>query len=1139
MDLTSPSSRPDLGSRAGNAEPNVRGFRISFGILVAGVLCCLLVRLFQPNASLVVALLAAISFSVVTSLGRQSLPGLAAGAILLVLSLNLALLASTLLFVGCLAGAIIGGSIIRRSDQKTLQLDCTTDVGLLVISALLASIPVALAASTALVSAEITVREYAQVFITWWLMGVLGILVIAPLILTSRDRQSDGPTTKKSSLTWIGMSICLLLATGFGLTDGMPRFLAMTASLPLVAIAATRYGPRGAAFSNLFSTALVFTLPQIADGTDFLFAAIAFLIVMTMTALWLGAVTAERDTALERLAADIAMRIAAEANRKAAENEKLLAETALAADRARFEALLEHSYDTFAVMTPDGETAFVSDAITRLTGRSQSMLLGRSVFEHVHPDDVPLVRMAFTDCLAHPNLPIKAEFRISTTDGAWVWLEAVGVNHRDNPAVGGLVVNIRDISERRDAEAKLSKTRELLEVTGHLARIGGWEYVIRENRLIWSDQTFRIHELSEIAGTPTIDSAIEFYAPEARPLMRAAVDRGLQLGEGWNLVLPFVTARGRHIWVNAIGQVELRAGRPHRLYGTFQDVTQRVEAELAIARSEARYKSLFEFAPVAIWEDDLSAIDKWFAELRSSGVSDLAGHLVRNPALIDEAIRMIKVRDVNQAAVFMNRAANKADLINNMHRLFTSQTRVTFVSELDALWRGERNLRLETKAQRLSGEQADVVLHIQLSEVGGQPDFSRVVILAIDVTEQKSLENEHRQSQKLNAVGRLAGGIAHDFNNLLTVINGFAEIIVADSPPGARVRDLAGHIKDAGGRAAALTRQLLAFSRKQPASTELVDLSALVTALQPLLATLTGDTIQLKTNLDSVLPILADRTQIESVILNLAVNGRDAMPRGGTLTIETRNSFEPTQAPSEPSLNRLVVLTVSDTGTGISEEIQPHLFEPFFTTKELGKGTGLGLSTVYGVVTTAGGQIRYETASGVGTTFYVSFPAAKLSSESVSAGLHRQLSPVKGPSLDENTATRGERLQSPVFILLVEDQPEIRTLASRILKDARFQVTEAENGVVALEKLKTIPRGSLVLVTDVMMPRMNGCELAEKVRALRPGVPVLYVSGYAPETILPSTIRPDEAFLSKPFSPLQMIQAVRSILTHVRPECSD
>jgi PAS domain S-box-containing protein len=1069
---------------------------------------------------------AGVAVAAVARFGWRAAPGLVAGVFAVKLGTGYAFPVVIVVTVASLTGAALGGWLIRRNARDRLPLNRITDVGVLAVAAVIGSAPAAVVGPLALWAGGLLTGDVWRAAVIWWLGDAAGVLLLAPILLGPAKRRRAEPPRQprvEAVVVWGGLAVSAAVAAGFTLAPGVLRFPATTACLPLLAIAAVRFGPRGAALANLVTAAVVVGIVAFGGKPEFNLVLVAFLGVSSVTALSLGAVTAERDAALARLAADIDARVAAESARVTAEVNKTVAEAALAADRALFAALLEHSQDAIVVVDADGRTAFASDAVTRLTGRTPAELVGASAFEYVHPDDLALARLAFADCLAHPTLATRAEFRVRTADGRWVWLEALGTNHLGNPAVAGVVLNVRDVTERRETDNRLRKARELLESTGRLARIGGWEYVIPEDRLVWSEQTYRIHGVTPVAYTPTVADAIDFYAPEARPVIRAAVERGMTTGEPWNLTLPFVTDAGRPLWVNAIGQVEFRDGRPYRLFGTFQDVTERVESERAVERSESRYQNLFESAPVAIWEEDLTAVAEWFAGLRASGVTDLAAHFAAHPTLAAAVMRMIRVCDVNRAAVVMNRAADKAELLTGWHRLFTTETLAAFATELVALWNGQRTLMLETRAARLNGEPIDVVLHMRVPEVAGQPDFTRVVLIALDVTDQKRLEDQFRQSQKLEAVGRLAGGIAHDFNNLLTVINGFTELLLAEAEAGPTVRDLAGHIRDAGGRAADLTRQLLAFSRKQPPTACPVDLAAVVTGLRPLLTSLVGDEVRLVTRLAPVPPVLADKGQLESVVMNLAVNARDAMPKGGTLTVETR--LTETGRGGDLPPGRWVVLSVADTGTGIPAEVRPHLFEPFFTTKEVGKGTGLGLPTVYGIVTTAGGHVRYDTAPDCGTTFRVYLPAA--SDERGQRTEDRGQKSEEEPNLSSVLCPLSSDCPR---VLLVEDQPAVRALAAQILAGEGFAVTEAEDGPDALAKLSALPSPPDVLVTDLQMPRMNGRELADRVRALRPGVRVLFVSGFAPEEILPASTGANEAFLPKPFGSDELVAAVRGLV---------
>ena len=413
-----------------------------------------------------------------------------------------------------------------------------------------------------------------------------------------------------------------------------------------------------------------------------------------------------------------------------------------------------------------------------------------------------------------------------------------------------------------------------------------------------------------------------------------------------------------------------------------------------------------------------------------------------------------------------------------------------------------------------------------------------MVVIILDVTEQKRLEEQYRQSQKLEAIGRLAGGIAHDFNNLLTVINGFAELILANAGAGGEVHDLAAHIRDAGGRAADLTRQLLAFSRKHPAPAGPIDVVAVIGGLCPLLAPLLGSAIRLNTRLNPVPAARIDKGQFEQVVMNLVVNARDAMPSGGMLTLATEVIDVGHHDASNLPVGRWIMISVADTGTGIREDVQPHLFEPFFTTKELGQGTGLGLSTVYGIVTTAGGHLRYETAVGQGTTFRVHLPPAEdCSRETIALPQPETKGPVDTPS--RGTGLESFRIKSDsstplgrsLRVLLVEDVLAVRSFILQILHSVGFLVTDAASGEDALEKLAALPESPDLLITDIQMPGMDGRELASYVRAMRPGIRVLFMSGFASKAIQSAELDgTQEAFLAKPFEADELIRAISMLI---------
>ena len=384
-------------------------------------------------------------------------------------------------------------------------------------------------------------------------------------------------------------------------------------------------------------------------------------------------------------------------------------------------------------------------------------------------------------------------------------------------------------------------------------------------------------------------------------------------------------------------------------------------------------------------------------------------------------------------------------------------------------------------------------------------------------------EKQFRQSQKMEAVGRLAGGIAHDFNNLLTVIMGYSQVLLTELGPQHPLRGKIEETLKAGERAATLIRQLLTFSSKQSLDPKVLSLNTAVTSLENLLRRLIGEDIQLVSQLDQTNGRLrADQAQLEQILVNLVVNARDAMPKGGTLTIETAQVeltrspvYHLTPLPPGP----YVRLSVSDTGCGMDRKTQSHIFEPFFTTKEEGKGTGLGLSTVFGIVTQCGGAIDVTSRVGHGTRFDLYFPS--IESDILTTAPTQPL---------------GQPQRGTETILLVEDEPSVRTLVRDELRKLGYQVVEAKNGIEAC-LLATQQAGSLqLLLTDVVMPGMGGRELAQHLSVIKPDLRTLFISGYMDDIgIMAGQEEGTSSFLQKPFTPEVLARAVRNLLDASTP----
>lgn len=401
--------------------------------------------------------------------------------------------------------------------------------------------------------------------------------------------------------------------------------------------------------------------------------------------------------------------------------------------------------------------------------------------------------------------------------------------------------------------------------------------------------------------------------------------------------------------------------------------------------------------------------------------------------------------------------------------------------------------------------------------------FANVLALCLqnarEAIHRHKLENQLRQSQKMEAIGRLAGGVAHDFNNLLTIIIGYSELMLATPEPADDLHDNLGEIKKAAEQATQLTRQLLAFSRRQIVQPRVLDLNATIADMEKMLRRLLGEDIEMIVLFESsLLPIKADPGQIQQILLNLAVNARDAMPDGGKLILETYHQTITAAAP-RPFLDMpdgaYAVLSVSDTGQGMSEETKAHLFEPFYTTKEQGKGTGLGLATVYGAVSQAGGFIEVVSEPGQGATFKIYVPQVD-----PTGALPRLPVPPK------------ESQPSHETVLLVEDENALRALTRHILQRNGFQVLEAKDGMEAIKLCEQYAGPVHLLVTDLVLPQLNGRQLADRIMHTRPATKLLFVSGYEEEVLARTGLSKDSAiFLQKPFTPESLVKKVREILS--------
>jgi PAS domain S-box-containing protein len=641
-----------------------------------------------------------------------------------------------------------------------------------------------------------------------------------------------------------------------------------------------------------------------------------------------------------------------------------------------------------------------------------------------------------------------------------------------------LAEEMRAEAKLREAERVLQESSELMAIASDAARIGGWRLELFPRRVVWSEDVRRIHEVAE-GYQPELSTALAFYPPHERRRVAGAIDACSADGMPFDLELQLVTARGRTIWVRCIGRPQRDAdGRIVAIQGAFQDIDAPKRNELALEQVGRQLQTTLESISDALFTLDrdwrFTYLNQRAEQLLMRAREELLGKVVWDEFGV---------------------ALETAFYVQYQRAMRDGET-VSFVEYYEPLatW----------------------------FDVTAYPTPEGIAVYFRDVSEKIELEARLAQVQKLEAIGRLTGGVAHDFNNLLTVIIGNAELLAEElgaDHPAAPIVDL---VCTAADRGAELTSRLLASARRQALEPRVVAPAAVIDGMGALLRRTLGETVEVDLFHEPGLwPVFVDTTQLETALINLCVNARDAMPQGGKLTIETANvvldeSYAVGHAEVEPG--SYVQISVSDTGIGMSPEQLARAFEPFFTTKPKGKGTGLGLSMVYGFVRQSGGHVNLYSEEGVGTVVHLYLPRAD--SEAVEPVVATAAAPQSGA---------GER------ILLVEDDALVREHALRLLRDLGYRVTEAASGIEALTLLRDGLQVDL-LFTDVIMPGgLTGPQLAAAARALLPALPVLYTSGYTENAIVHhGRVDPGVLLLHKPYRRATLAEKIRQAL-HAAP----
>jgi len=777
--------------------------------------------------------------------------------------------------------------------------------------------------------------------------------------------------------------------------------------------------------------------------------------------------------------------------------------------------LLDSVQELITILSPDGIIQFASAGFSRLLGHRAEDLAGRPITELLHVNDAEGVRERLRDRSTGGSGTFGGRCRLRSKDGSWRWFDAAARDHTDLPAIEGTVVNFRDVTDLRRMESERQVISEIVHALNQTANLDELLQGIHQalKKVLHAENCFvALHDREADAFTfPFFADEVD-VAPAPQKVGRSCTAFVFRRGS------PMLISQHEFDRLAAEGEVEL-VGSPSPSWlgvplktptatigvlvvqhyhnehaydirdleflssvgGHIALAIERRRSEDALRKNEEMFRLLFSYNPLPTW-----VIDR-------------------------ETLRFLEVNDaaIHQYGYSLNEFKSMTSI-----ELRAEDERARYIDQLkqipnEGLYRGL------WKHRKKDGK------IIQVESISHELEYAgrRVrLVVAQDISERHLLEEQLRQSQKMEAVGRLAGGVAHDFNNLLTVIKGHAELLLNGPAPSEQYARKIEQIDRAADRATALTRQLLAFSRLQVLQPHVMNLNDVVEEMGRLLPRLIGEDVELVIRrAEDLGAIRADASQMEQVIMNLAVNARDAMPNGGRILIETLNAgLDSTYSAMHPIIRqgRYILLAVSDSGTGMDAETQARIFEPFFTTKPQGKGTGLGLSTVYGVVKQSAGFIWVYSEVGRGTCFKIYLPRVDQPVERVGAA----------PSGSD--APRGTET-----ILLAEDEQDVREVAREFLESGGYTVIEARDGAEALKRVEKHQGIIDLLITDMVMPGMTGQELTGRLLQSRPEIRVLYMSGYS-ERAAADSARGDSCMrlLAKPFSRWALLRAVHEIL---------
>lgn len=756
---------------------------------------------------------------------------------------------------------------------------------------------------------------------------------------------------------------------------------------------------------------------------------------------------------------------------------------------ATYKALFDRTLLSILVVDLKGNFLDANETALRLLGYTRTEIPSLHVYNVLNQDQLPIALKATEEVLKYGFLKNPVEIKLRKKDGDELWVEAeAALIYRVGIPISILGI-AHDITERKRAEETFRESEEKYRVLVQNANEA--MIVVQEGKLEFANP--KTTELTGYSKEELISRAfVDFVHPDDREVV-ATHHLRRRRGEPLPQTQPFrIIDKAGHIkWVQ-IHTVLIHWGGNPAILNFLNDITERKQAEKDLQAEKQRFQMLLENAPFGMVLVDRHGIFEYI----NHKFTELFGY---------------DLKDVPNGREWFRKAFPAPS--------YRHQAILTWIDDSKSLEPKEKIPRTFVVTCKDKTEKTVRFITVQLESGEYLMSTEDITLLKRAETEKAALEEQLRQSQRIEAIGRLAGGVAHDFNNLMMVIRGYSQLSVAELKEGDKLRGNLEEIQKATQRATDLTRQLLAFSRRQILEFKVLDLNSLIRDLEKMLRRVIGEDIELVTRLAEDLGrVKTDPGQIEQVVMNLAVNARDSMPRGGKLMIETKHveldeGYTRTHVGVKPG--RYVMFSVSDTGVGMSPEVKEHLFEPFFTTKEMAKGTGLGLSTVYGIVKQSGGDIWFYSEPGKGTTFKVFLPRVDEPLEEIS----------------ESTVV-DEIPSGCETILAVEDEDNVRRLAVQILKGQGYFVLEASHAEEAMKVVKEqTENGIHLLLTDVVMPGMSGHELANHLLSSLPKMKVLFMSGYTDNAIVHHGILEEGVnYIQKPFTVDALARKVREVL---------